>query len=357
MNKVTLIAAGVLVIVIALFLFLSSFFIRRNQQSNSALTPVPTRQFQSSGGNQQSYPDVEIDNHFAYSQDETDKLDVFKKRLPYSSSNLEIEYSESLGLYFIQKKGPDADKELEEIFRVNGLEQLLKDRPALFIITNDSPKNEIANFQNHISNLQQQINNMTGSTSADSQSGKQPLKDEERQFIDTLKTLGDFKLKTSDSGTSGQRSTSGKGSEKSSPSGKGGGGNCATGGYPFADRNQRLIGRPYQGTHTLGNWQSDNAVDLGVPLGTPVCAISEGTIGRVKMNDPNPSSRYAGISVYLQLYGTRWWYTHLSNVAPGIGPGAPVKSGQIIGYSGAANGVPHLHIAVSGGNPVALLGL
>ncbi len=39
-----------------------------------------------------------------------------------------------------------------------------------------------------------------------------------------------------------------------------------------------VIGLPYHGTHTLGNWQSDNALDIRVPVGTPVIALADGEI-------------------------------------------------------------------------------
>src|SRR4051794_28244529 len=43
----------------------------------------------------------------------------------------------------------------------------------------------------------------------------------------------------------------------------------------------KLIGFPHQGTHTLGNWQSDNAVDISVPVGTPMLSLSDGTVVKV----------------------------------------------------------------------------
>jgi hypothetical protein len=49
----------------------------------------------------------------------------------------------------------------------------------------------------------------------------------------------------------------------------GDGGPMGRGGYAYPlARRGKIIGTPYTGTHTLGNWQSDNAVDIAVPVGT-----------------------------------------------------------------------------------------
>src|SRR3990172_11800326 len=47
--------------------------------------------------------------------------------------------------------------------------------------------------------------------------------------------------------------------------------------YPL-EKYGRFIGSPYSGTHMLGNWQSDNAVDISVPRGTKVIAVEKGIV-------------------------------------------------------------------------------
>lgn len=323
MNKFIAAGAAVLVLLIALSLFLTSI-VNKKQEQTAGPTPIPTQVL--SDKRDATYPDVELDD-FEITQDETSKLEAFQSKLPYFSSNLEVAYSDELDLFFIQEKGENAEEELRELLRANGLGQIYADRPAFFVKSGDSIDTAI-------------IKTKALLESSQGEAGKEPLRKDEQLFVDTMKTLLNFNLNNAPEG-------------KSIPSGT----NCTTGGYPFATRGQRLIGRPYQGTHTLGNWQSDNAVDLGTAIGTPVCAIAAGTIGRIKQHDPNPRSRYAGVSVYLDVGGRQWWYTHLTRVAPGIVQGARVSAGQIIGYSGAANGVPHLHLGVNNGNPIALLRL
>lgn len=110
----------------------------------------------------------------------------------------------------------------------------------------------------------------------------------------------------------------------------------------------------------LGDWMSDNAVDYGLPVGTPIYATSTGTIGqRFGSLGSNQGSKFAGYRLTLDAPGNApdWWYGHLSRYAPGIKPGGQVKKGQLLGYSGSANNVPHLHLGVSRGDPTKLLNL
>jgi murein DD-endopeptidase MepM/ murein hydrolase activator NlpD len=115
---------------------------------------------------------------------------------------------------------------------------------------------------------------------------------------------------------------------------------------------EKLIGLPYQGTHTMyGNWESDNAVDIATPVGTPIYAISDGTIGSqfgaLDSSDPH----LEGLRLHLDGPTDSFYYAHLSRFAPGIQPGVRVKAGQLLGYSGSANGVAHLHLASENRDP------
>jgi RHS repeat-associated protein len=118
-------------------------------------------------------------------------------------------------------------------------------------------------------------------------------------------------------------------------------------GHPLA-RIGVFLGGPYAGTHTRGNWQSDRAVDIGVPVGTRVCAVFSGEIG--PKIGPLDSSDPALAGRRLTVIGTKdeAYYAHLSRII--VRAGQPVRSDQLLGYSGTA-GVPHLHIALKRGNP------
>lgn len=112
----------------------------------------------------------------------------------------------------------------------------------------------------------------------------------------------------------------------------------------------KIIGLPYQGTHTLGNWESDNAIDIALPKGTPVYAAFSGTIGSQIGSLGSSSSRFAGLRVHLDGGSNELYYAHLSKLA--VKAGEKVTAGQLIGYSGVANGVAHLHLGSKSGSPM-----
>ena len=128
------------------------------------------------------------------------------------------------------------------------------------------------------------------------------------------------------------------------------------GGYPVATRDS-IIGTPGAGTHSRGNWESDNAVDIASKDGTPILATQNGVISKTFASSMDPKSQMAGIQVHFNTGDNEWFYTHLSRLANGIKAGTKVKKGQVVGYSGSANGVGHLHLGVKNGNPLDLLGL
>lgn len=105
----------------------------------------------------------------------------------------------------------------------------------------------------------------------------------------------------------------------------------------------------------LGNWQSDNAIDLGAPVGTPVYAPAGGQLvggfgdssnggtvwGRRLTLDP----RKPGLP--------DWFMTHLGSYAPGVSAGDKIRRGDVLGYIGARDSAwsPHLHFGQEFGNP------
>jgi len=84
------------------------------------------------------------------------------------------------------------------------------------------------------------------------------------------------------------------------------------------------------------------AVDLPVPVGTPVHVIRGGTV-----TSAGPSG-LCGLGVVLQATdGGRYVYCHLSRIE--VTAGAPVTTGSVLGLSGNTGHTtgPHLHVGVS----------
>jgi murein DD-endopeptidase MepM/ murein hydrolase activator NlpD len=129
--------------------------------------------------------------------------------------------------------------------------------------------------------------------------------------------------------------------------------------YPLGEQGE-IIGCPFApgSTHSPfvapNNLASDNAVDIAVPVGTPVYAVEAGVvgpqIGPLDSTDPH----MAGLRVHLDTPGVHFYYAHLSQID--VLPGQYVEAGQQIGLSGSANGAAHLHFAQDVGNPAETVG-
>jgi murein DD-endopeptidase MepM/ murein hydrolase activator NlpD len=110
----------------------------------------------------------------------------------------------------------------------------------------------------------------------------------------------------------------------------------------------KVIGTPYAGTHNLGNWQSDNAVDIAVPVGTPMVALQDGVVLKVR-HHPQGAGRFAGDQITIRgANGNEYFYAH--GVAD-VKAGQRIRKGQELGTTGSANGVAHLHFGQMKGDP------
>jgi hypothetical protein len=119
--------------------------------------------------------------------------------------------------------------------------------------------------------------------------------------------------------------------------------------WPIFNGVGTLIGFPGQGTHSYtyppNNWESDNAYDIGVAYGSKVVAVADGVIGP-SFGSLGKGGRFAGLRCHLETADNEFYYAHLNKFATAISPGVHVKQGQLLGYSGEANGVNHLHMGM-----------
>lgn len=120
--------------------------------------------------------------------------------------------------------------------------------------------------------------------------------------------------------------------------------------YPLSVKAKVIATVANHKSRPLGNWQSDDAVDLGAPPGTTWRAVEDGVISSsMGWGDSSGSSHATVYGYRLHLEGdsgTNYFYQHgASNIAP---KGKRVKKGDVIGQIGdyRSNGIPaHLHFA------------
>ena len=88
-----------------------------------------------------------------------------------------------------------------------------------------------------------------------------------------------------------------------------------------------------------------HASDLPRPRGTPILAVTDGTIRKLIR------TRTGGISIYLfdNTEEYCYFYAHISRYAKGLREGQEVHRGDVIAYVGSTGNAraPHLHFAVS----------
>jgi RHS repeat-associated protein len=128
-------------------------------------------------------------------------------------------------------------------------------------------------------------------------------------------------------------------------------------GYPLG-RYGLLNGRPGQVSHSWNpshtNWEDANAIDLNVPVGTRVCAIFAGSIGSQigPLAGAKNNPRLLGLRLHLVGATNEAYYAHLSKIL--VKAGQRVRKDRLLGYSGSAVGVAHLHLALRRGDPTRL---
>jgi hypothetical protein len=138
-----------------------------------------------------------------------------------------------------------------------------------------------------------------------------------------------------------------------------GGGQPASVGAPLAIKGKliggsNVVGSTHDPNAEPNNWQSDNALDIEVPVGTGVFAVDDGTITNVRGYYTDGTGRFEGLRFTLVTKDNEWFYQH--NSARYVHEGQKVKKGALLAKSGSGNGVPHLHIGCKNGKPETLLG-
>jgi murein DD-endopeptidase MepM/ murein hydrolase activator NlpD len=122
-------------------------------------------------------------------------------------------------------------------------------------------------------------------------------------------------------------------------------------GYVFPLYGPSSFTNDFQGARALTGWHHGN--DIFAPVGTPVLAVTDGTLFLVGWND------LGGNRLWLRdSQGNEFYYAHLSAYTPLAYEGSQVKAGDVIGFVGATGDAvgtpPHLHFEI---HPAALLGL
>jgi hypothetical protein len=125
--------------------------------------------------------------------------------------------------------------------------------------------------------------------------------------------------------------------------------------FPFSSMRgiRRGGGAKEHGTRAIGNWWSDNAIDLMGPAWAAVYAVEDGLIGAVTLRPTNGRGVSDGATVFLHgNSGTSYAYMHLEGSTVTVRQGMRVKAGTFIGRIGPRTaGGPHLHLGVNRGDP------
>jgi len=123
---------------------------------------------------------------------------------------------------------------------------------------------------------------------------------------------------------------------------------------PFAAGSEYPISQGFQGERTHSTPDSEFAIDIVMPVGTPILAARDGTVMDVEEDfnrggaDRSKFVDKANRVLILHDDGTMALYAHLDLASVSVRPGARIRAGQQIarsGNTGFSSG-PHLHFAV-----------
>ncbi|MDD2737544.1 MAG: M23 family metallopeptidase [Methylomonas lenta] len=130
---------------------------------------------------------------------------------------------------------------------------------------------------------------------------------------------------------------------------------------PLAPGSRFLVTQAFNGEFSHNDIQNRYAVDIMMPINTPIHASRAGTVLEVEndFSDSGTLRAYAtkANSIYiLHDDGSMAIYAHLALEKAMVTPGLRVQAGELIGYSGNTgfSSGPHLHFAVQVNRGMAL---
>jgi len=259
MNKLIIAAGVILVILIAVTLFVSSFF-NKNKTSQQQSTLLPTGILNETGGGsigrnptptlttqekqQLEQKVADINNHIL-STDQADKLNDLKKKLPVSTDDFALGYSEALGQFYIQKKTPQTDVALQKYFQDSNFLDVYQHFPDLFVNTEKPVDQAIQEAEQNLANIKeefykqqqqtqpqsieeskqqqqtqpQQQSSKTSSLNTQTNQQSHTEKQQQALFFDFVKSLITFNLDTNPNDDTGGVSSGGGGGNSQSNNG------------------------------------------------------------------------------------------------------------------------------------------
>ena len=124
---------------------------------------------------------------------------------------------------------------------------------------------------------------------------------------------------------------------------------------PFRASERFYLGQAFGGIATHTDHQSYHAVDITMPIGTPILAARDGIVMHVEADffGAGQQQKYASRANHVRILhqdGSMAIYAHLDLESVAVRAGRIVLAGELIGLSGNTgfSSGPHLHFAVQG---------